>query len=57
MLLVYLRTLRLQELRTALVFPSIVDRHERMEMWSDISSDGEEKTGDRLRATELLGNA
>jgi hypothetical protein len=28
-----------------------------MEMWSDIVRDGEEKTVDRLRATELLGKA
>ena len=28
-----------------------------MELWSDIVRDGEEKTVDRLRATELLGKA
>ena len=49
--------LRLQELRTALVSPSIADRKERMELWSDIARDDEEKTGDRLRATELLGKS
>ena len=49
--------LRLQELRTALVSPSIADRKERMELCSDISRDGGEKTADRLRATELLGKA
>ena len=49
--------LRSQELRTALVSPSIADRKERMEMWSDIARDGGEKTADRLRATELLGKA
>ena len=49
--------LRSQELRTALVSPSIADRKERMELWSDIAKDGGEKTADRLRATELLGKA
>ena len=49
--------LRSQELRTALVSPSIADRKERMELWSDIARDGGEKTADRLRATELLGKA
>ena len=49
--------LRSQELRTALVSPSIADRKERMEMWSDIARDDEERTGDRLRATELLGKS
>ena len=49
--------LRLQELRTALVSPSIADRKERMELRSDIARDGVEKTADRLRATELLGKA
>ena len=28
-----------------------------MELWSDITRDGGEKTADRLRATELLGKA
>jgi len=28
-----------------------------MEIWSDIARDDEEKTGDRLRATELLGKS
>ena len=28
-----------------------------MELWSDIARDDEEKTGDRLRATELLGKS
>ena len=50
-------TLRLQELRTALVSPSIADRKERMELWSDIARDDEERTVDRLRATELLGKS
>ena len=50
-------TLRLQELRTALVSPSIAGRKERMEMWSDIARDDEEKTGDLLRATELPGKS
>ena len=50
-------TLRLQELRTALVSPSIADRQERLELWSGIARDDEERTGDRLRATELLGKS
>ena len=49
--------LRSEELRTALVSPSIADRKERIELWSDIARDGGEKTADRLRATELLGKA
>ena len=49
--------LRSQELRTALVSPSIADRKERMEIWSDIARDDEKRTGDRLRATELLGKS
>ena len=49
--------LRSQELRAALVSPSIADRKERMELWSDIARDAGEKTADRLRATELLGKA
>jgi hypothetical protein len=49
--------LRSQQLRTALVSPSIADRKERMELWTDITRDGGEKTADRLRATELLGKA
>ena len=49
--------LRSQELRAALVSPSIADRKARMELWSDIARDGGEKTADRLRATELLGKA
>jgi hypothetical protein len=49
--------LRSQELRTALVSPSIADRKERMELWSDIARNCGEKTADRLRATELLGKA
>jgi len=28
-----------------------------MELWSDIVRDGEEKTVERLRATELFGKA
>ena len=50
-------TLRLQELRTALVSPSIADRKERMELWSDIARDDEERPVARLRATELLGKS
>ena len=49
--------LRSQELRNALVSPSIADRKERMEIWSDIARDDEKRTGDRLRATELLGKS
>ena len=49
--------LRSQRLRAALVSPSIADRKERMELWTDIARDGGEKTADRLRATELLGKA
>ena len=50
-------TLRLQELRTSLISPSIADKQERLELWSGIARDDEERTGDRLRATELLGKS
>ena len=57
MLLVYLRTLRFEELRMTLASPSIADRQERLELWSGIARDDEERTVDRLRATELLGKS
>ena len=49
--------LRFEELRTSLASLSIADRKERMELWSGIARDDEERTVDRLRATELLGKS
>jgi hypothetical protein len=50
-------TLRFEELRMTLSSPSIADRQERLELWSGIARDDEERTVDRLRATELLGKS
>lgn len=49
--------LRIEQLRKSVVSPLILDKQQRMEMWSDMAKDETLKPIDRLRASELLAKA